>query len=82
MGIQESKCVPDRSREIARPRFKIWYTSKDEYGTRVGVIVDKYLKEKVIEVLMKGDRIGLFYKIYCISRFLMPLTLFPISRFE
>lgn len=45
MCFQETKCVGDRSSEIERSGFKIWYAGKNKHRNGVGVVVEKILKK-------------------------------------
>jgi exonuclease III len=55
--LQETKWVGEKSRLIEDSGFKLWYTGKDRRKNGVGIIVDKSLKDEVVEVKRIGDRI-------------------------
>lgn len=45
MCFQETKCVGDRSSEIERSGFKIWYAGKNKHRNGAGVVVEKILRK-------------------------------------
>ena len=52
--IQEARWANDRSGEITKLGFKIWYIGKNEYRIIVSIIVDKDHKDKLLWTLGKG----------------------------
>ena len=42
---------------IENSGFKLWYTGKSKARNGVGIIVDNLLKDEVVGVVRKGDRI-------------------------
>ena len=55
--LQETKWVGDKSREIDSTGFKVWYTGKVKHINGVGIIVDKDIKNNVVDVKRFRDRI-------------------------
>jgi hypothetical protein len=55
--LQETKWVGEKAREIEDTGYKLYYTGKDRHRNGVGIIVDKHLKDSVVTVTRKGDRI-------------------------
>ncbi|KAI8564245.1 hypothetical protein RHMOL_Rhmol03G0166900 [Rhododendron molle] len=55
--LQETKWVGEKAREIDDTGFKLYCTGKDRYRNGVGIVVDKHLKDSVVTVTRKGDRI-------------------------
>ncbi|KAL4191755.1 hypothetical protein AMTRI_Chr07g31410 [Amborella trichopoda] len=51
--LQETKWKGEKAKEI--DMYKLWYTKKD--NNRNGIIVDKDLKDKVVNVKKIGDRL-------------------------
>lgn len=45
---------------IANSSFKLWYTKKSKTRNRVNIVVDNSLKDKVIKVAQKRDKIIAF----------------------
>lgn len=57
MCLQETKWVGEKARELDTTGFKLWYTGKVRERNGVGIIVDKYWKDSVVDVKRIGDRI-------------------------
>ncbi|KAJ7979012.1 Retrovirus-related Pol polyprotein LINE-1 [Quillaja saponaria] len=55
--LQETKWVGEKAREIERTGFKMWYTGKTRNRNGVAIIVDGNLKDEVVEIKRKSDRI-------------------------
>ncbi|KAH0470061.1 hypothetical protein IEQ34_001619 [Dendrobium chrysotoxum] len=55
--IQETKWVGEKAKEIDSLGFKVWYSGKSRTRNGVGVIIDKSLKDNVININRIGDRI-------------------------
>ena len=56
--LQETKWVGSKANELENTRYnKIYYTGLDRRRNGVGIVVDKDLKNDVITVSRKGDRI-------------------------
>ncbi|XP_074266046.1 uncharacterized protein LOC141588505 [Silene latifolia] len=57
MCLQETKWVGDKARVIASWDYKLWYMGKDKSRNGVGIVIDKYYIDDVVEVSRKSDRI-------------------------
>ena len=57
MCLQETKWVGEKAKEVEPYGYKLWYTGKDKTKNGVGIIVAKDLRDDVVEVRRKGDRI-------------------------
>ena len=57
MCLQETKWIGDKARELDTSGFKLWYAGKSKTKNGVGIIVDKDLRDKVIDIKRIGDRI-------------------------
>ncbi|XP_058180118.1 uncharacterized protein LOC131298659 [Rhododendron vialii] len=55
--LQETKWVGEKAREIENTGYKLYYTGKNRHRNGVGIVVDKHLKDSVVTVTRKGDRI-------------------------
>ena len=54
--IQETKWKGQKTKEVDNTDFKLWYTGTTSNKNR-GVLIDKSLKDGVVEVRRQGDRI-------------------------
>ncbi|KAL4181416.1 hypothetical protein AMTRI_Chr12g271110 [Amborella trichopoda] len=52
--LQETKRKGEKAKEI--DEYKLWYTGKDNNRNSLGIIVDKDLKDKVVNVDRIGDK--------------------------
>ena len=55
--LQETKWVGSKAKELENTGYKIYYTGLHRRRNGVGIVVDKDLKDDVITVSRKGDRI-------------------------
>ena len=55
--LQETKWVGSKAKELKNTGYKIYYTGLDRCRNGIGIVVDKDLKDDVITVSRKGDRI-------------------------
>ena len=55
--VQETKWKGQKAKEVDNTGFKLWYTGTTSNKNRVGVLIDKSLKDGVVEVRRQGDRI-------------------------
>ena len=55
--VQETKWIGEKAKMIENSGFKLWYTGKSKARNGVGIIVDSLLKDEVVGVVRKGDRI-------------------------
>ena len=46
--LQETKWIGEKSREIEKTRYKLWYTGKEKNRNGLGVLVDNIIKKKVL----------------------------------
>ena len=54
-SIQETKWLATKAREI--DGYKLWYSGGTRARNEVGILVDKELTDRVVEVRHKSDRI-------------------------
>ena len=54
--VQETKWKEQKAKEVDSTGFKLWYT-RTSNKNGVGVLIDKSLKDGVVEVRRQGDRI-------------------------
>ena len=54
--LHETKWKGDKVKELA-DGYKLFYAGKNNTGNRVGIVVDKDMKEKIVRVKRLGDRI-------------------------
>ena len=57
LSIQETKWVGEKAKEIDSLGFKLWYSGRSRTRNGVGVIIDKSLKDNVVEINRIDDRI-------------------------
>ena len=55
--IQETKWKGQKAKEVDNTGFKLWYTGTAANRNGVGVLIDKSLKDGVVDVRRQGDRI-------------------------
>ena len=55
--VQETKWKGQKAKEVDNTGFKLWYTGTTSNKNGVGVLIDKSLKDGVVEVRRQGDRI-------------------------
>lgn len=55
--LQETKWVGEKAKEVEKTGYKIFYTGKDRHRNGARIVVDKNLKDKVVTVTRKEDRI-------------------------
>jgi len=55
--LQGTKWVGSKAKELENTGYKIYYTGLDRRRNGVGIVVDKDLKDDVVTVSRKGDRI-------------------------
>lgn len=54
--VQETKWTGQKAKEVEDTGFKLWYTGKERNKNGVGILVDKSLKNGVVDVRRQGDR--------------------------
>ena len=52
--VQETKWKGQKAKEVDNTDFKLWYTGTTSNKNGVGVLIDKRLKDGVVEVEGKG----------------------------
>ena len=55
--LQETKWVGSKAKELENSGYKIYYTGLDRRRNGVGIVLDKDLKDDVVIVSRKGDKI-------------------------
>ena len=55
--VQETKWKGQKAKEVDNTGFKLWYTGTTASRNGVGVLIDKSLKNGVVDVRRQGDRI-------------------------
>jgi exonuclease III len=55
--VQETKLMGQKAKEVENTGFKLWYTEKERSTNGVGILIEKSLKNEVIAVRRKGDKI-------------------------
>ena len=55
--VQETKWKGQKTKEVEDTGFKLWYTGTSANRNGVGVLIDKSLKDDVVDVRRRGDRI-------------------------
>ncbi|XP_056694772.1 uncharacterized protein [Spinacia oleracea] len=57
LGLQETKWVGNKSREIAPWGYKLWYSGKTRGRNGVGILIDREYIDDVVDVSRKSGRI-------------------------
>jgi exonuclease III len=55
--VQETKWKGQKAKEVEDTGFKLWYTGNTATKNGVGVVLDKSLKDGVVDIRRQGDRI-------------------------
>lgn len=55
--LTRNKWLWEKYREIKNTGYKLWFIGKEKHRNRVAIIVDKILKENVVDIKRLGDRI-------------------------
>jgi exonuclease III len=55
--VQEMKWKGQKANEVEDTGFKLWYTGTTSTKNRVGIVLDKSLKDGVVDIKRQGDRI-------------------------
>jgi exonuclease III len=55
--VQEIKWKGQKAKEVEDTGFKLWYTGSTSTKNRVGIVLDKSLKDGVVDIKRQGDRI-------------------------
>jgi exonuclease III len=54
--VQQTKWKGQKAKEVKGTGFKLWYTGTAANKNGVGVLIDKSLKDGVVDVKRLGDR--------------------------
>jgi exonuclease III len=55
--VQETKWNGQKAKEVEDTGFKLWYTGNMSTKNDVGIVLDKSLKDGVVDIKRQGDRI-------------------------
>jgi exonuclease III len=55
--VQETKWKGQKVKEVEDTGFKLWYTGTTVNKNGVGIVLDKSLKDGVVDIKRQGDRI-------------------------
>jgi exonuclease III len=55
--IQEMKWKGQKAKEVKDIRFKLWYTGNTSTKNGIGIVLDKSLKDGVVDIKRQGDMI-------------------------
>jgi exonuclease III len=55
--VQETKWKGQKAKEMKDTGFKLWYTGNTSTKNDVGIVLDKSLKDGVVDINHQGDRI-------------------------
>jgi exonuclease III len=55
--VQETKWKGQKAKEVEDTGFKLWYTGTTTNKNGVGIVLDKSLKDGVVDIKRQGDRI-------------------------
>jgi exonuclease III len=55
--VQETKWKGQKAKEVEDTGFKLWYTGNTSTKNGVGIVLDKSLKDEVVDIKRQGDRI-------------------------
>jgi exonuclease III len=55
--VQETKWKRQKAKEVEDTGFKLWYTGTTANKNRVGIVLNKSLKDGVVDIKRQGDRI-------------------------
>jgi exonuclease III len=55
--VQETKLKGQKAKEVEDTGFKLWYTENTSTKNGVGIVLDKSLKDVVVNIKCQGDRI-------------------------
>jgi exonuclease III len=57
LGVQETKWKGQEVKKMEDTSFKLWYTENTSTKNGVGIVLDKSLKDGVVDIKRQGDRI-------------------------
>jgi exonuclease III len=55
--VQETKWKGQKAKEVEDTDFKLWYTGNTSTKNGVGIVLDKSLKDGVVDIKRQGDKI-------------------------
>jgi hypothetical protein len=55
--VQETKWKGQKAKEVKDTGFKLWYTGNMSIKNGIGIVLDKSLKDGVVDIKCEGDRI-------------------------
>jgi exonuclease III len=55
--VQETKWKGQKTKEVEDTGFKLWYTENTSTKNGVGIVLDKSLKDGVVDIKRQGDMI-------------------------
>jgi hypothetical protein len=55
--VQEMKWNGQKTKEVEDTGFKLWYTGNTSIKNGVGIVLDKSLKDRVVDIKRQGDKI-------------------------
>jgi exonuclease III len=55
--IQETKWKGQKAKEVEDTGFKLWYIGNTSTKNDVGIVLDKSLKDEVVDIRRQGDKI-------------------------
>jgi hypothetical protein len=55
--VQKTKWKGQKVKEVEDTAFKLWYTDTTSTKNGVGIVLDKSLKDGVVDIKRQGDRI-------------------------
>jgi hypothetical protein len=55
--VQETKWKGQKAKKVENTGFKLWYSGTVTNKNRVGILIDKTLKNGVVDIKRQGDRI-------------------------
>jgi exonuclease III len=55
--VQETKWKGQKAKEVEDTSFKLWYTSITANKNGVSIVLDKSLKDRVVDIKRQGDMI-------------------------
>jgi exonuclease III len=76
--VQKTKWKGQKAKEVEDTVFKLWYTGTMANKNGVGIVLDKSLKDGVVDIKRQGDRI-ILVKLLVGDLFLMLLVLTPLK---
>jgi exonuclease III len=55
--IQETKWMGQKAKDVEDTGFKLWYTENTSIKNGVGIVLDKSLKDGMVDIKRQEDRI-------------------------